>query len=127
MPADALTGDLNSTIAAAVNARVEAAVVAALSGDEVIGQYVSAALNEPISRDSFSRKATPFLTSIVKDAIQKATRAAVEELVAEERPRIVDEVKKALRRNLPEVAERLVDGMRMARYSIEVRVAEDDQ
>lgn len=125
MAADPLTGDLNATITAAVNARVEAAVLSALAGDEVIGRYVAAALNEPISQGSFARKATPFLTSVVKEAIQGATRSAVQELVDEERPKIVDEVKKALRRNLPEVAERLVDGMRMARYSVEVRVAEE--
>ncbi|MBA4858019.1 hypothetical protein [Nocardia farcinica] len=38
-PADA---DLNQVIVAAVNARVEASVAAALSGDDVIGKYVAA-------------------------------------------------------------------------------------
>lgn len=120
-----LTGDLNATISSAVNARIEASVLAALSGDEVIGQYVAAALTQEIKKNSFDRKGTPFLSLVVAKAIQDATRSAVEELVAAERPQIVDEVKKALRRNLPAVADRLVDGMHMARYSVTVNVAEE--
>lgn len=122
-----LTGDLNATITAAVNARVEATVTAALAGDEIIGKYVAAALNQPVGEDRslYGReKPKPYLTTIVTKAIQEATRSAVEELVAEERPRIVDEVKKALRRNLPEIADRLVDGMHSARYNVSVNVAE---
>src|SRR5690606_27963440 len=120
-----LEKDLNTTIAAAVNARVEAAVMAALSGDELIGRYVSAALTEPVAQDTYGRKPTKtYLTTVVTEAIQEATTAAVKELVEAERPKIVEEVKKALRRNLPEVADRLVDGLSLARYSVSVNVAE---
>lgn len=121
-----IADDLNATISSAVNARIEAAVMAALSGDEVVGQFVTAALTEEIKQNTYDRKGTQYLTLVVTKAIQEATKSAVEELVAAERPRIVEEVKKALRRNLPEVADRLVDGLSMARYSVSVNVAERD-
>lgn len=121
-----LNDDINATIATAVNARIEAAVMESLSGDDVLARFVTAALTQPVKQDTYDRSPRKtFLAHTVQKAIQDATRAAIEALVEEEKPRIEDECRKALRRNLPAVAERLVDGLRMARYSVSVNVAEE--
>ncbi len=106
--------DLNTTIAAAVNARVEAQVFAALSGDEVIGRFISAALNEiQPQRDRYSTREKPqtFMARTLEVAIQKATKAAVERFIEEEVASIEDEVRKALRRDLKRIAETLTGSL----------------
>lgn len=118
-----LGDDLNATIAAAVNARIEAAVMEALSGDEVMGRFITAALTEKVETDRYSRApAKTFLVHTVHQAIQAATRQAVERLMEEEHDRIETEIKKAIRRNLPALADRLVSGLSLARYSIGVTI-----
>lgn len=108
-----VTTDLNATIASAVSARVEAEVAAALSGDEFIGQYVHAALTQqvPISHDRYENKKAPYLTVLLRRTIQKATEAAVERLLEEERPLIEDEIRKALRRNAATMAEGIASSL----------------
>lgn len=82
-----ITADPNATIANAVNAvnavnaRIEAAVLEALSGVEVIG------------------------------AIRDATKAAVASILATERPLIEDEVRKALRRGVAKMAEGIASSL----------------
>lgn len=122
----ALDKDLNDTIAAAVNAKVEAAVMVALAGDEVLGRFVSAALTQPVATDRYSREKAPtFLAHTVQKAVQEATRVAIERLVEEAKPEIEQHVRKALRAKLPEVAATLVDGLRSARYGVSVTVLDD--
>ena len=41
--------DINQIIESAVNARVEAAVLEAMSSSEVMGRFVTAALSKPVS------------------------------------------------------------------------------
>ena len=122
-----LTEDINATIATAVNARIEAAVMESLSGDDVLARFVTAALTQQVKQGDFYSREKPktFLAHTVQKAIQDATVAALEALVEEERPRIEEECRKALRRNLPAVADRLVDGLRTSRYSVSVNVEEE--
>lgn len=122
-----LEGDLNSTIAAAVNARIEAAVMEALSGDEVMGRYIASALSQKVEVDRYDRKKDrTFLSHVVEQAIQEATRAAVLRFVADERDLIETEVRKGLRKQIPAVAEQLVNGLRGSAYAVSVHVRGDE-
>lgn len=104
-----IEGDINQIIASAVNARVEAQVLAALSGDEVIGRLVTAALTEqvPATNDRYDSKKLPYLTKIVRDAIKQATADALRRLIAEEMSVIEEEIRKALRRDIKGIAGQL--------------------
>lgn len=102
--------DINATIQAAVNARIEAEVFAALAGDETIGTYVAAALRQNIAvkdPDRYTTRNVPFLNHVLREAIQEATKEATRKLIAEELPTIETEVRKALRRAVPEIASTL--------------------
>lgn len=99
--------DLNATIASAINAKVEAGVLAALSGDEVLGRYVTAALNQEVQvgTSSYDRKRTTFIHKVILDVVKAAVERAARNLLAE------DEVRKALRRQAPEIANQLVGNL----------------
>lgn len=105
--------DLNQTITSAVNARIEAQVLAAMSGDEVLGQMVASALNQPVkvTKDSFSRDTEPYVTHLLRQVIQDATHLAVTRLVAEERDMIEEEIRKALRRDVKRISESLTNSL----------------
>lgn len=99
--------DLNQTITSAVNARIEAALASALAGDEVMGSFVTAALQQTVeisTSDPYRKAKVPFLTSVLHKAIQDATKAAVTKMIAEEIDSIEAEVRKALRRDLGRIA-----------------------
>ena len=106
-----IEGDLNATIASAVNARIEAEVMAALSGDEVIGRFVSAALQQKVGEQRYGQKQKTFLASSLHNAIQQATKAAVGRVIEEERPLIEEEIRKALRRNVKTMADAIVGNL----------------
>lgn len=105
-----LAGDLNATITEAVQARVSAAVMEALSGDEVIGKFVTAALMEPQPKDAYdrSRKGPTFLDKTLKTAFQKMTEAAVRDVLEEQSEYVRDEVRKAIRRRADGLADSIV-------------------
>lgn len=112
--ADEITLDLNQTIAAAVNARIEAEVMKALSGDETIGRFVTSALRQTVevkNSRSYQTEQVPFLTVVLRDAIQKATKAAVQTVIAEDIGLIEDEVRKALRRDIRRISETLASSL----------------
>lgn len=120
--------DLNATIVAAVNARIEAEMVAALSGDATIGAFVTAALRQTVDvkTGSYTTEKVPFLTVVLRKAIQDATEAAVRKLIAEELPTIEDEVRKALRRDVRGIAEGLTKTLADAAtsaYGVKVNIA----
>ena len=119
--------DLNATITNAVNARIEAEVFKALSGDETIGRYVSAALRQTIEvkNNRYGTDRVPFLTLTLRSAIQEATKAAVTRIIAEELPTIEDEVRKALRRDIRGIAETLANSLKDAAdkaYGVDVKL-----
>lgn len=102
------TLDLNETIAAAVKARVEAEMMKALSGDETIASFVTAALQQNVQYELNYRKVTePYLTHVLRKTIQDATKAAVVALIAEEAPAIEAEIRKALKRETSSIAQAL--------------------
>lgn len=83
------SSDLNQVIISA-----EAEVAAALSGSELMRQYVASALS------AYRTRRTTFLKEAIDKAIQDATEAAVRKLLAEEAPQIAAEVAKELRKNV---------------------------
>jgi hypothetical protein len=121
-----LESDLNNTIMTAVTARVEAEVVKALSGHELIGRYVAAALNQQVEvGGSFSRTKTTFLHQALRTAFQEMTKKVINELLVDERPLIEDEIRKAIRRNATKFAEAITGNIvtRAANaYGIQVQV-----
>jgi len=98
--------DLNATIASAVNARIEAEVFAALAGDDVIKQYVAAALNAPVKVErNYRTEEVKWLPHTIRTVMQDATRDAVKRVIAEEAPLIEDEVRRAIKRQASGLAE----------------------
>ena len=104
---------IDATITAAVNARVEAEVARALSGDEVLGRYVTAALQQTVEVNTgdYRKQKVPFLSKVLHDAIQAATKRAVAAWLedADERARLETAVVTALRSSRDEIASNLVD------------------
>lgn len=119
MPADP-TNDLNSVITSAVQARIEAEVTAALSGSELMGQYVAAALHQQITvkASGYGRdRQTTFLKEVIDKAIQAAVRSAVEKLIAEETEEIEKAVSAELKNRRGEIAKDLVGSLQKAAES----------
>lgn len=114
---DAIELDLNQTIVSAVNARVEAEMMKALSGDETIAAFVTAALRQAVevkNPRTYSTTKEPFLTNVLRGAIQEAAKAACKRLIAEELPNIEDEIRKALRRDVKRIASTLTESLASA-------------
>lgn len=105
------TGDLNNVITSAVNARIETAVLEALSGDQFFGRLVAVALQREISvRDSsgYRDRKTTFLAHVLESTIRQATEDAARRLVLEQADDIEEAVRKELRRSSSEIAKQLV-------------------
>jgi trimethylamine:corrinoid methyltransferase-like protein len=103
-----LDNDLNKTIAAAVNAKVEAGVLAALSSDDTIGRFVSAALSERV-RDNYSSREETFIGYTVREAIKAATKSACIRLVETEMPAIEEAIRKELRKRIGQISEKMAE------------------
>lgn len=123
-----VTPDLDQLIVHAVNARIEAEVTKALSGDEVIGRLVSSALRQTVdSPNDFmrSRPKQSFLTSVLEKAIQAATKKAVAKVLEEEVESIEAAVRLALMANTHEIGRQLAASLAEAAtkpYGVEVKV-----
>lgn len=110
----ALTNNLDETIAGAVKAQIQAQVLEALSGEEFFAKYIASVLNQTVevSEDgsSYGRKIKiSFLENAVAGTIKKATQQAVAIAVEEERERIQDEVRKAVKRKADQFAENVTN------------------
>ena len=107
-----LESDLNATIAAAVNARIEAQVAEAMAGDEMLGRYVQSALRQTVEvnkRDgSYGKERVSFLSATLGEAIQQATKRAVAAYFEQSADALEAEVAKALRSNSKDIAATLV-------------------
>ena len=105
------TQDLNEVITSAVQARIEAEVMKALSGDEVFGQFVTAALRQPVEKERYSREKVTWLAKVLEEAVKDAARQAVHRVVAEMTPALEAEVAKQIRRDTKGIAAGLVAGV----------------
>lgn len=110
MPADPVP-DLNQTIATAVQARVEAEVLKALSGDEMFASLVAASMNAlvEVPDGAYSKKRITFMEHVLQKTIQKATQAAVQAVVDEQQDRLKEMVRKGLCSKIDAIATTLVD------------------
>lgn len=117
--------DLNDTIIAAVNAKVSAEVFAALNTDDVIAGFITQAMMEPIKEDRYSSKTEPYLSIIIRKAIQEATKTAINEWMADNEGVLKARVRETLSTQVEEMAGALVQGAienTSARYSTKVDV-----
>lgn len=105
--------DLNATIAAAVNARISAQVAAALSGDEVIGKYVAATLQQKITvrGKNYRDVEISFIDKLVGDSIREATEAVVKEVIASEVDAIREATRKAVKAKVGSLADAFADAL----------------
>lgn len=111
-PADP-TPDLNDVIAAAVNARVEAAVLASLSDSETFNALVVAALQQQIEvpdGTSYGKKRVTYIGHTLQTAIRTRTKELIAEEIEGQAEAIRTEVRKALRKSVGVLADSLVDG-----------------
>ena len=108
---DDLGKDLNTTIAAAVSARVEAQVASALLNDDTFTAFVVAALQKPIEVGDYSRREkTTWLAALLKNTIEAQTKEVVASEIAKMEEPIRVEVRKALKKSVGVLADALVDG-----------------
>lgn len=105
--------DINATIANAINARLEAELLAALSGDETIAAFITAALQEPVHKenDGYSREKEPYIHHVLRLALQEAAKSVVARFIEEEVASIEDQVRKTLRRHVNQIAETLTKNL----------------
>jgi hypothetical protein len=125
-----VTGDLNQVIASAVQARIETDVAAALSGSDLMGQYVAAALHQEITVEkNYRSRKTTYLREAIDGAIREATKDAIKKVVAEEAEAIEAAVATELRRNVKGMASTLVGSVMKAvdnPYGIKVTLSYPD-
>lgn len=100
--------DLNATISAAVNAKVTAEVFAALNNDAIFGQFITQALMEPIKEDRYSSKTEPYLSIVLRKAVQTAVKEAIGEWMADNSGAVKSKVREALSGQVEEMAGALV-------------------
>lgn len=105
---EVISNDLNKTIAAAVNAKVEAGVLQALSSDDVLGRFVAAALNEPVRRE-YGQGDENFVGRTVREAIKKATQEAAKRAMELEMPAIEEMVRKELRKRIGDISKGIAE------------------
>lgn len=104
---------IDATIQHAVHARIEAELLKALSGDEVIGRYVTAALNQKVEVPvgGYRKEQMPFLHHAIKSTMQKATQAAIEKVIAEEAELIEDVVRREIKRKAGDLAKAFTEAL----------------
>lgn len=116
--------DINATIVAAVNAKITAETFAALSNDETLGKFVTAALTQKIEVDRYGPK-VPYINHVLESAIQKATKVAVEEWMLTNEQVVKDKVKELLEANIDNMAGALVGSATeemKARYGMQIKI-----
>lgn len=104
--------DLNTVITAAVNARVEAAVAEALSGGDLITQYVAAAMNETVViKKTYPAKdvVTTFMKHALTLAFQGAVQRSIAKVLMEEQAAIEESVRKAIRSRAADIGKQLAE------------------
>ena len=117
--------DLNDTIIAAVNAKVTAEVFAALNTDEVMAGFITQAMMQPVKVEQYGSKTEPYLTVVIRKAIQEATKSAINEWMADNEGVLKARVREALSTRVEDMAGALVQGAisaTSARYSTKVDV-----
>lgn len=105
-----MSTDINATIVAAVNAKVSAEVFAALNTDEVMSGFITTAMMQPVKVEQYGSKTEPYLTVVIRKAIQEATKAAIAEWMADNEGVLKARVREALSTQVEDMAGALVQG-----------------
>jgi hypothetical protein len=104
--------DINTVIASAVQARIEAQVAAALADSDSFTMFVTGALQQEITvRENFRDRKTTFLAEQVREAVREATKLALKKALDDEVPKLEALVKKALKANVDQIATGLVGNL----------------
>lgn len=115
MPQPDPTPDLNTVITSAVQARVEASVIAALADADFFKTYVINALNAPVEVSdgtSYGKKKIPFMSHLIAQAIREATKTAVQGWINAHSDDLAELVEAELDRESPRIAREMVGRMR---------------
>lgn len=111
MPDTVETG-LDSIIAKAVETKIEAALISALAGDEILGKYVTAALQQPIEvGGNYNKTKTTFLKNLIDETLRAAVKVACQKYIAEQSAVLEAAVAKELRAQSGRIAGQLVGGL----------------
>ena len=102
--------DINQIISSAVNARVEAAVLEAMTSNNTMATFVQAALTRKVSSSGYSRDDKPLLTHLLHTTIEEQTKVVVAEEIKKSQEVIRAEVRKALNKSIGVITDSLVDG-----------------
>ena len=103
--------DINQIISAAVNARVEAAVLEAMTSNNTMATFVQAALSRKVTTPGgYSRDEKPLLTHLLHTTIEEQTKVVVAEEIKKSQEVIRAEVRKALNKSIGVITDSLVDG-----------------
>lgn len=108
MSKNEIDDSLDAIITKGVEAKIDAAVMQALSGDEVFANYVTAALSQKVeikTNNSYRTREVSFLHHTVTKAIQNAVQDAVVEALAEDTLRIQEVVRKKVKASSDHIAE----------------------
>lgn len=104
-----ITNDLDATITAAVNARVESEILATMANSDIMQSFVTSALSTTVS-GGFRGKDKTLLSHLLETTIQEQAKAVVAEEIAKMAPAIREEVREALAKSVGVIADSLVDG-----------------
>jgi hypothetical protein len=111
MGAIELGSDLDATITSAVNARVEAAVAAALSSDDFMSSYITAALRQTVevpSANGYGKDKVTFLHKVVSESVRTAVGEAIRRHIKDDTDALERIVVDELRRQRELIARQLV-------------------
>lgn len=114
MGAIELGSDIDATITNAVNARVEAAVAQALSADDFMGKYVTAALRQTVevpSANGYGKDKVTLLHKVVSQSVAAAVEAAIKRHIQDDTDALERVVVDELRKQRALIARRLVDSL----------------
>ncbi len=117
MSAENAAGDLNATIASAVQARIEMEVATALAGSDLMAQYVGAALHQEIvvkDNNSYRDRKTTYLREAIDGSIRVATKVALAKVLEAEAASIEKAITAEVKRNLPAIAKTAAENMATA-------------
>ena len=102
--------DLDATIIAAVNARVESEILATMADSGIMQQFVTAALATKVKTGGFSSEEKTLLSHLLETSIQEQAKSVVAEEIARLAPQIREEVRSALAKSVGVISDSLVDG-----------------
>ena len=107
--ANSMESDLGKIVEHGVSARIEAEVLAALSGSDLMARFVTAALNEKVEGRNYGDKET-LLNKLLRKSIQEQTKEVVSEEIARLEPVIREHVREALAKSIDVITDSLVSG-----------------